>query len=150
MKRFEYMRLKITDIPEEIIREYGLQALATSDGYVYSEIQKGMYGLPQAGIIAQELLEERLAKYGYHQSKIISDFWSHKTRPICFTLVVDDFTIKYINEADATHLIDALKMEYTITVDKEATKYIGLTIEWDYKNGMVHAYMPGYLRKAII
>ena len=35
MKRFEYMRLKITDIPEEIIREYGLQVLATSDGYVY-------------------------------------------------------------------------------------------------------------------
>ena len=38
MKRFEYMRLKITDIPEEIIRKYGLQALATSDGYVYCEI----------------------------------------------------------------------------------------------------------------
>jgi hypothetical protein len=105
----------------------------TSDGYVYCEIQKGMYGLPQAGIIAQELLEERLAKYGYHQSKIIPGFWSHKTRPICFTLVVDDFAIKYINEADATHSIEALKREYTITVDKEATKYIGLTIEWDYK-----------------
>jgi hypothetical protein len=58
MKRFEYMRLKITDIPEEIIREYGLQALATSDGYVYCEIQKRVYGLPQAGIVAQELLKE--------------------------------------------------------------------------------------------
>ncbi len=57
MKRLEYMRLKITDIPEEIIREYGLQVLATSDGYIYYEIQKGMYGLPLAGIIAQELLE---------------------------------------------------------------------------------------------
>ena len=74
MKRFEYMRLKITDIPEEIIREYELQALVTSDGYVYCEIQKGMYGLPQAGIIAQELLKEQLAKYGYHQSKIIPGF----------------------------------------------------------------------------
>ncbi len=60
------------------------------------------------------------------------------------------FFIKYINEADATHLIDALKREYTITVDKEVTKYIGLTIEWDYKNGKVHAYMPGYLSKAMI
>ncbi len=118
MKRFEYMRLKISDIPEEITREYRLQVLATSDGYAYCEIQKGVYSLPQAGIIAQELLEERLAKYGYHQSKIIPGFWSHKTRPICFTLVVDDFAIKYINEADATHLIEALKREYTITVDK--------------------------------
>ncbi len=129
MKRFEYMRLKITDIPEEIIREYGLKALATSDGYVYREIQKGMYGIPQAGIIAQELLKEQLAKYGYHQSKIIAGIWSHKTRSICFTLVVDDFAVKYINEMDTTRLIDALKRDYTITVNKEATKYIGLTIE---------------------
>jgi hypothetical protein len=108
------------------------------------------YRLPQAGIIAQELLKEQLAKYGYHQSKIIPGFCSHKTRPICFTLVVDDFTIKYINEVDATHLIDALIRDNTITVDKEATKYIGLTIEWDYKNGKVHTYMPGYLKKAMI
>jgi hypothetical protein len=45
MKRFKYMWLKLTNIPEEIIREYGLQALATPDGY-YCKIQKGMYGLP--------------------------------------------------------------------------------------------------------
>ncbi len=43
-----------------------------------------------------------------------------------------------------THLIETLKREYTITVDKEATKYIGLTIEWDNINGKVHAYMLGY------
>jgi hypothetical protein len=36
-----------------------------------------------------------------------------------------------------------------ITVDREATKYIGLAIEWDYKNGKVHAYMPGYLGKGM-
>jgi hypothetical protein len=71
MKHPEYMRLKVTDIPEGIMREYKLQELVTQDGYMYCEITKGMYGLPQAGIIAQELLEERLAEYGYHQSKII-------------------------------------------------------------------------------
>ncbi len=69
------MKLKMMDIPEEIKREYKLQELATPEGYIYCEIRKGMYGLPQAGIIAQELLEERLAKYGYHQSKIIPGFW---------------------------------------------------------------------------
>jgi hypothetical protein len=35
---------------------------------------------------------------------------------------------------DAQHLIDALKQDYTITIDWDATKYIGLTLEWDYKN----------------
>jgi hypothetical protein len=57
MKRFEYMRLKITNIPEEITTEYGLQVLVI-DGYVYFEVKKGMCGLLQSGIIAQELLEE--------------------------------------------------------------------------------------------
>ncbi len=56
MKRYVYMRLKIPDIPDKIIKEYNLQESVTPDGYMYCEIRKGMYGLPQAGIIAQELL----------------------------------------------------------------------------------------------
>ena len=91
-----------------------------------------MYGLPQAGIIAQELLQERLAKVGYHQSKIVPGLWTHKTRNICFTLVVDDFAIKYTKKEDAQHLIDALEKDYTISTDWDAAKYIGLTIDWDY------------------
>jgi hypothetical protein len=60
------MRIKIMDIPKEIIKEYKLHQKVTDDGYIYCKIQKGMYGLPQVGIIAQELLQERLAKVGYH------------------------------------------------------------------------------------
>ncbi len=52
MKRFKYMQLKLNDIPEEIIIEYKLHEIETEDGYVYCKIQKGMYGLPQAGILA--------------------------------------------------------------------------------------------------
>ncbi len=89
------MRLKLSDIPEEIIIEYNLPEIATEDGYVYCEIQKGMYGQPQAGIIVQELLQECLAKVGYHQSKIIPGLWTHEMRKTCFTLVIDDFATKY-------------------------------------------------------
>ena len=78
MKRYEYMRLKITDIPDEIVEEYNLQEKKTDDGYIYCEIRKGMYGLPQAGLLAQELLEERLAKHGYYQSATTPGFWKHK------------------------------------------------------------------------
>jgi hypothetical protein len=67
MKWYEHMHPKIADIPDEIIREYKLDEDVTPDKYVYTEIQKGMYGLPQAGIIAQKLLEERLAKQGCTQ-----------------------------------------------------------------------------------
>ena len=109
-----------------------------------------MYGLPQAGIIAQELLQECLAKVRDHQSKIIPALWTHKTRNICFTLVVNNFAIKYTKLDYAQHLIDALKKDYTITIDWNATKYIGLTIKWDYAKGKVHIHMPGYLPKALL
>ena len=71
MVRYEYVRIKIDDIPEEIIVEYNLREKVTSDGHVYVEIQKGMYGLPQAGILAQQLLEQRLNEHGYSQSKAV-------------------------------------------------------------------------------
>ena len=58
MARFEYMHLRIANMPEDVIAQYNLREKATPDGYVYCEIHKGMYGLPQAGIIAQLLLEE--------------------------------------------------------------------------------------------
>jgi hypothetical protein len=131
MTCFEYMQIKISVIPEEIIAEYNLRDIVMEDGYVYCEIGKGMYGLPQAGIIAQELLTERLAKHGYHQSKIIPGLWRYETRPTIFTLVVDDFAIKIMSKNDADHIINVLKK---LTVDREATKYIDLTIEWDYEN----------------
>ncbi len=131
MKCKEYMRLKTTDIPDKIIKEYSLQELVIEDGYVYCANSKDIYSLPQGGIIAQELLAERLSKHGYHQSKIIPELLTHKTRLTTFTLVMDDFAIKIMSENSANHIINALKKYNTITVDKDAAKYIGLTIEWD-------------------
>ena len=66
MARFEYVKLRLTDIPDEVIREYRLHETGkvTSDGYIYVEVRKGMYGLPQAGILAHELLKKRLNERG--------------------------------------------------------------------------------------
>ncbi len=58
LKRPEYIRIKLADIPEEIIREYNLREKATPDGSIYIEANKGMYGLPQAGLLANELLKK--------------------------------------------------------------------------------------------
>jgi hypothetical protein len=55
--RYGYMVINPTSLPQEVIDEYNLLDLA-HDGRVYIiEIQKGMYGLPQAGILANELLQ---------------------------------------------------------------------------------------------
>ena len=61
MDRPEYMRMPIKIIPPEIIEKYDLTKIE-SDGWVYIKIVKGMYGLPQAGKIANDLLQKRLKK----------------------------------------------------------------------------------------
>ncbi len=109
MARYEYMRLRIADMPEDVIEHYQLRDKVTHDGYVYCEIQKGMYGLPQAGIIAQQLLDERLQKHGYRQSQTTPGLWKHDTRPISFSLVVDDFGVKYVGKENTQHLVDMVR-----------------------------------------
>jgi hypothetical protein len=108
-----------------------------------------MYGLPQAGIIAQELLEKRLRIAGYSQSTVTPGYWTHTWRPISFTLVVDDFGVKYINKDDVDHLLEVLKKDYTCDTDWDGTRYLGLSLDWDYKNRHIHLSMPGYIAKAL-
>jgi hypothetical protein len=76
-----------------------------------------MCGLPQAGILAQKLLEERLNKHGYSQSKAVPGLWTHSSRPISFTLVVNDFGIKYVGRQHMQHLLNILKEHYEISED---------------------------------
>ncbi len=63
MARYKYMRLQTTNMLNNVIKHYQLTDLTTPDGYIYCEIKKGMYGLPQVGIIAQQLLEKRLKQH---------------------------------------------------------------------------------------
>ena len=72
----EFMRIPIALIPEEIITEYKLHNL-DNNGHIYVRIEKGMYGLPQAGILANRLLAKRLAKHGYYQVRHTPGLWRH-------------------------------------------------------------------------
>jgi hypothetical protein len=64
LPRFEYIRMLLSRFPEKIIQKYNLNALAV-DCWVYIEIRKGMYGLKQEGILSNQLLQTRLAPFGY-------------------------------------------------------------------------------------
>jgi hypothetical protein len=90
---YEYMRMLLSRFPEEIVSKYNLNALDV-DGWVYIEIRKGMYGLKQAGLLANKLLQKRLAPFGYYPARHTPGLWLHKTRPISFSLIVDDFSVK--------------------------------------------------------
>jgi hypothetical protein len=143
------MRLKLADMPDNVIEQYKLRGVATPDGYVHCEIQKGMYGLPQAGIIAQELLAKQLKEHGYSQSKTTPGLWKHEWQPITFSLVVDGFGVKYVGEEHTQHLLQTIQKYYQCSVEKEGERYCGLTIKWDYQGKHVHLSMPAYIENAL-
>ena len=63
--RYDHMKLTLGIIPEEIIQKYNLINLVHK-GSVYMEIQKGVYGLPQARKISNDKVNIRLSKFGYN------------------------------------------------------------------------------------
>jgi hypothetical protein len=83
----EYMHVALKDIPTAIIEYYGLEAIADC-GFVYCEMNKGLYGLPQAGILAKDDLVILLEKDCYVQSTHTPCLFTHKTRPISMWLTI--------------------------------------------------------------
>jgi hypothetical protein len=148
MSRFEYMRIPVKYIPKSIMEQYNLEPLI-HNGYVVVEIRKGMYGLPQAGILANTRLVKHLEASGYIQSKRVPGLFTHETRPVTFSLVVDDFGIKYVGKENAEHLLNCLRSQYTITTDWTGSLYCGLTLKWDYTKRIVDMSLPGYVARAL-
>jgi hypothetical protein len=130
--RFEYMVINLSSLPQETIETYNLIELS-QDRKVYIEIQKGMYGLPQAGILANELLQRNIAKDGYRLTPHTHGLWTHDTRPISSSLVIDDFGVKYVGCEHAEHLMACKKKNYNISSGLNGGAYCGLTLDWDYK-----------------
>ena len=63
---------------------------------------------------------------------VVAGLWAHKTRPIQFTLVVDDFGVKYVGKEHADHLLRTLERHYKVTSDWTGAQYIGIQLQWDY------------------
>ena len=108
MIRYEYIKNPIDILPKEIIMEYNPMNLL-HNVYINCEIQKGMYRLLQAGILANKQLFQRLGPKGYSPYKHIPGLRRHKWRPIKFSLVVDDFVVKYVGKQHAYQLIMTYK-----------------------------------------
>jgi hypothetical protein len=108
-----------------------------------------MYGLPQAGILANELLQRNLAKDRYRPTTHTQGLWTHDTRPISLLLVVDDFGVKYVGWEHAEHLMACIKNNYNISSDWNGTAYYGLALDWNYQDRTVDLSMPGYIKAAL-
>ncbi len=75
--------------------------------------------------------------------------WRHELRPLTFTLVVDDFGVKFVNKEDVDHLISSIKTTYSITKDWMGNLYCGISLKWDYIGRTVDISMPGYIKKKL-
>jgi hypothetical protein len=125
MKNPEFMYILEKDIPLATKIKYDIEF---RNGRTIVAVRKGMYGLPNAGLLAQDQLITHLRKDDYHQCPHTPCLFKHATRDIIFCLVVDDFGIKYKKEEDRDHLFETLRKHYTITIDLEGSKYLGVGI----------------------
>ena len=148
LEYFEYMKIPLNLFPKWTKKQYNLNEVAF-DGWVYIEMRRAVWGLPQAGILANKRLRRKLAPFGYSESVNTPGLWTHKSCPISFTLVVDDFGVKYAAQEDVDHLIRSIKHTYSLTEDWTGNLYCGITLEWDYINRTVNISMPGYIKKKL-
>jgi hypothetical protein len=108
-------------------------------------MRKAVWGLLQAGILANKLLRKRLAP-----CKHTPVLWKHTSRPISFTLVVDDFGVKYKRKEDVDHLIAAIKDKYKkLSEDWSGDLYCGIKLTWDYVARALDMSMPSYILKQL-
>jgi hypothetical protein len=145
----EYVRIKISDVPAEFIEEYKL-AGSDRDSWIYFEICQGCYGLPQAGILANNLLRFCLLAKGYYEADSILGLWNHKWCPIQFCLIVDDFGVEYVGIEHFNHLLDLLKKFHGVQCNMAGDKFAGIDIKWDYVKHQCCISMPGYIENLLI
>ena len=71
----------------------------------------------QSGFLTNKLLERQLNIQGYHQSKLVPGLWSHKWCPVQFTLLVDNFGVKYVGDGHIQLLKKTLENDYKVTTE---------------------------------
>jgi hypothetical protein len=113
-----------------MIEQYNIKKL-TLDGRVYIKMRRAVWGLPQAGILANKRLRQKLAPFGYSECINTPGLWHHESRPITSIFVVDNIGVKFVNRDDVDHLIARIKKTYNLTKDWSGNSYCGITLNWD-------------------
>ena len=71
-----------------------------------------------------------------------------------FGLIINNFSIKYLGERHAHHLLQALQEYYTITTDWEGKKFAIVDLDWTYATKHSHIKcrlsMKGYIEKPFL
>ena len=146
--QYEYMVLSLDEIPQEIIDTYNItDFVSPGDTKVYVEVTGALYGMKQAGYLANKDIVEHLANNGYTQLPNTPCLFRHHTDDIEFSLITDDFGVRYGNKAAADKLLEVMSRKYTMTHDWSGAKYAGFDILNDYgpSDRRCELSMKGYM-----
>jgi hypothetical protein len=148
MTQYEYMCIPLQMLPTAIIEQYNLTPVIHNN-CVYVEIRKGMYGLPQAGKLANNQLIAALAPFGYQPVPLTAGLWRHKTHDITFCLVVDYSGVEYINKDDANHLLESLQVQLQVEHRLHWKLLLWTHCPVGLQNRTCNISMPGYITRAL-
>ena len=143
-----WIRVHIKNIPETVLLKYDLQQYIV-DSHILFRVDGTMYGHPAAGRLSNEDLVTLLAADGYIQDPAIPCLFKHITSNISFTLVVDDFGVKFTDMADFDNLVTVLQKKYKVHIDLTGQKYIGVNLDWDYQDNTLTTDMPTVVPAAL-
>ena len=115
LDKYEYLCIRIYYFPPEFINNVFFFKIR--NGWLYIEIRKDVYKIPQYGKLFNKILTLRLNKWGYYQEVTTPVLWRHKRHSITFALVIDEFSVIYVVKEHALHLKATLEEHYQISED---------------------------------
>ena len=126
----EFMFIAAKDITLEMREEYK-EFIHQHTGRLMLKLIRSIYGMRQAGYIAQRNLLALLKANGYYESGYDSIFTSNDGKTI-FLTHTDDFAIGYDDEKEVQQLVQMLtEAKYKITIDMEGKNFCGFEVEYN-------------------
>ena len=122
--------------------------LITDNQAIFWKLNKTMYGLPTSPAAFYHHVSKHLLTQGY--TRCASDpcfFWLRRGDDVLLTVVhVDDFVVASSSEDMITAFIQALELQYVVTVSTDVQHFLGLHITEDSDHSRLLS-QPGLLRK---
>ena len=131
LEKYEYMKTPLALFPSWTRKQYDLEENA-HNSFMYWQICSVICGLPYSGILANLRVRENLKPSGSYEVAHTPGLWKHKRRPVQFSLIVDDFRVKYVGKEHIDYLITSLHKDYArITVDWTGELYAHISLKWN-------------------
>jgi hypothetical protein len=114
--------------------------------FLFCDVLKTVPGLPQSGLLSQLRLVALLTQHGYSETSTPMLF-RHHTHSTAFSLVVDDFLVRYSHPSELDHLVSCLaSLYYELKVHRDLPHYTYLGYTVDYPHLTLTLHVPLYAK----